>query len=164
MTRKFVDCRETPSVSGCTLMISGEEEEVVRAAAQHAADVHGHENNEELREGIRSGMHDEVETLPQPGAFVQLIEFRTERVDDLDAMTREWAAEIGADRAARWTIGAADRDRPGSYVAIVAFPDHESAMANSAHPATEKFAMRLKEMCDGEPVFRNLDVASTTEF
>jgi hypothetical protein len=79
-------------------------------------------------------------------------------------MTREWAAEIGADRAAQWTIGAADRDRPGTYVAIVSFPDHESAMANSAHPATEKFAMRLNELCDGDPVFRNLDVGSAVTF
>ena len=42
MTRKMADCREMPSESGCTLTIAGEEDEVVRAAAMHAADVHGH--------------------------------------------------------------------------------------------------------------------------
>lgn len=164
MTRKFVDCREAPSESNCSLLIAGEEEEVVRAATQHVVDVHGHEDNAELRDGIRRGLHDSVETLPQKGAFVQVIEFRTDHVDDIEAMTREWATEIGADRAAQWTIGAADRDRPGSYMAIVAFPDYASAMANSAHPATEKFAMRLNEMCDGAPVFRNLDVGSSVTF
>jgi len=54
MSRKIVDCREMPSESGCSLTISGEEEEVVRAAAMHAADVHGHSDGPELREQLRS--------------------------------------------------------------------------------------------------------------
>jgi predicted small metal-binding protein len=54
MTRKVADCREMPSESGCTLTIAGEEDEVVRAAAVHAADVHGHVDGPELREQIRS--------------------------------------------------------------------------------------------------------------
>lgn len=59
MTRKVADCREMPSESGCTLTIAGDEEEVVRAAAIHAADVHGHEDGPELREQIRSILRDE---------------------------------------------------------------------------------------------------------
>jgi predicted small metal-binding protein len=47
------DCREFPSESGCTLTIAGEVDEVVRAAALHAADVHGHTDGPELREQIR---------------------------------------------------------------------------------------------------------------
>lgn len=58
--RKIVDCRDMPSEMNCTLAISGEEEEVVRAAAEHAASVHGHTNNAELREQIRSGLKDEM--------------------------------------------------------------------------------------------------------
>ena len=54
MNRKTADCREMPSESGCTLTISGEEDEVVRAAAMHAADVHGPVDGPELREQIRS--------------------------------------------------------------------------------------------------------------
>jgi predicted small metal-binding protein len=49
-----------PSESGCTLVISGEEDEVVRAAAVHAADVHGHEDTPELREQVRGMLKDEV--------------------------------------------------------------------------------------------------------
>ena len=59
MSRKFVDCREYPSDSKCTLKISGEEEEVLRAAVAHAADVHGHKDDPELRTWIRKSMHDE---------------------------------------------------------------------------------------------------------
>jgi predicted small metal-binding protein len=50
----IADCREMPSDSGCTLTIAGEEDEVVRAASMHAADVHGHADGPELREQIRS--------------------------------------------------------------------------------------------------------------
>ena len=60
MARKVADCREFPSESNCTLTISGEEEEVVRAAAVHAADVHGHEDTPELREQIRGILKDEA--------------------------------------------------------------------------------------------------------
>jgi predicted small metal-binding protein len=60
MTRKVADCREYPSESNCTLTIAGEEEEVVRAASEHAVSVHGHQDTPELREQIRSMLKDEV--------------------------------------------------------------------------------------------------------
>ena len=60
MARKTADCRDTPSVMNCTLTISGEEDEVVRAAAEHAASVHGHEDTPELRAQIRATLKDEV--------------------------------------------------------------------------------------------------------
>lgn len=59
MARKFVDCREYPSESKCTLRISGDEEEVVRAAAMHATDVHGEKDGPELRDWIRRSLHEE---------------------------------------------------------------------------------------------------------
>jgi predicted small metal-binding protein len=58
--RKVVDCRDSPSEKNCTLRISGEEEEVVRTAGEHAASVHGHTDSQELREQIRSMLKDEV--------------------------------------------------------------------------------------------------------
>ncbi|MFC4050535.1 DUF1059 domain-containing protein [Actinomadura syzygii] len=57
--RKVADCRDMPSESGCTLTISGEEDEVVRAAAEHAASVHGHADTPELREEIRGWLKEE---------------------------------------------------------------------------------------------------------
>ncbi len=59
MARKVADCRDMPSVANCSLTITGEENEVVRAAALHAADVHGHEDTPELREQIRASLKDE---------------------------------------------------------------------------------------------------------
>jgi predicted small metal-binding protein len=58
--RKIVDCREMPSEMNCTLTISGEEEEVVRAASEHAVSVHGHADSLELRDHIRSSLKDEA--------------------------------------------------------------------------------------------------------
>ncbi|MFI2778403.1 DUF1059 domain-containing protein [Streptomyces sp. ALB3] len=59
MTRKTADCRRYPSVSDCTLTMSGEEDEVVRAAAEHAVSVHGHTDGPELREQVRASLEDE---------------------------------------------------------------------------------------------------------
>jgi predicted small metal-binding protein len=57
--RKFVDCREIPSEMNCTVAISADtEEEVLEAAVQHAMAVHGHEDNAELRDMVRSGIRE----------------------------------------------------------------------------------------------------------
>ena len=45
---------------GCTLTIVGEEDEVIVAAAQHAAAVHGHEDDDELRSWLKANLKDEV--------------------------------------------------------------------------------------------------------
>ncbi len=57
--RKTIDCREYPSDSKCSLQMSGEEEEVIRAAALHAADVHGHRDTPALRQQLRGMLKDE---------------------------------------------------------------------------------------------------------
>jgi predicted small metal-binding protein len=74
MARKIVDCRRWPSESNCSLTIIGEEEEVVRAAAEHAASVHGHEDTPELRDQIRELLEPEESYIegtraqePMPG-------------------------------------------------------------------------------------------------
>ncbi|MGO1019279.1 DUF1059 domain-containing protein [Streptomyces rubiginosohelvolus] len=63
MTRKTADCRTYPSETNCTLTLTGEEDEVVRAASEHAASVHGHENTPELREQIRGMLEDTNEKV-----------------------------------------------------------------------------------------------------
>lgn len=67
MTRKVADCRDFPSINNCTLTISGEEEEVLLAAMDHAVSVHGHERNAELRGDISKMLKDEV-PAPRSGA------------------------------------------------------------------------------------------------
>ena len=59
MSRKYIDCREFGSESGCTVAISADSaEEVVNAAAQHAVKVHGHDDSPELREQLRQAVRE----------------------------------------------------------------------------------------------------------
>jgi hypothetical protein len=74
MARKIADCRRWPSESNCSLTIIGDEEEVIRAAAEHAVSVHGHEDTPELRVQIREFLEPEEtyiqgarEKEPMPG-------------------------------------------------------------------------------------------------
>jgi len=55
-TRKFIDCRDFPSDSKCSLRISGTEAEVLKAASQHAVDSHGHKAGPELEKALRSAL------------------------------------------------------------------------------------------------------------
>ena len=52
--RKVADCRLMPSEGGCTLTISGEEDEVLSAATEHAVSAHGHSATPELSGQIAS--------------------------------------------------------------------------------------------------------------
>jgi hypothetical protein len=58
-TRKFIDCREFPSESNCTLTIFGTEAEVIKAAAEHAVSSHGHSAGPELVGSLRGALRDE---------------------------------------------------------------------------------------------------------
>jgi predicted small metal-binding protein len=59
MARKWIDCRDFPDDTGCTLYLSGEEDDVVRAAAEHAASAHGKDDTPEFREQLRSMLQEE---------------------------------------------------------------------------------------------------------
>jgi hypothetical protein len=159
-----MDCRTMPSESGCSLVLVGEEDEVLRAAVAHAVDVHGHTDDDDLRNGLRASLTEAPLLELRPGAFVQLIDFRTERIDELLDLAHGWVEAIGSDRTAQWEVVGVDRNNAGRYVQIVAFPDHESAMANSKHPATATFAAKLGELCEGETGFTDLDVRAIDVF
>jgi uncharacterized protein DUF1059 len=57
--RKVLDCRERPSENGCTVTISGKENEVLLLAVYHAVTSHGHIDTPELREQIKAMLEDE---------------------------------------------------------------------------------------------------------
>jgi predicted small metal-binding protein len=56
--RTAIDCRDYPSEKGCTLRISGTEEEVLEAATEHAVSAHGHTDPKEVREQLKSMLKD----------------------------------------------------------------------------------------------------------
>jgi len=57
--RKYIDCGEFPSENNCQLKISGREDEVLKAATEHAVSGHGHEDTPELKEQLRQMLKDE---------------------------------------------------------------------------------------------------------
>lgn len=59
--RKYVDCRESASVSNCSVKISGTEDEVLETTVLHAISAHQEKDSDELRKYIRSMMKDDLE-------------------------------------------------------------------------------------------------------
>jgi Protein of unknown function (DUF1059) len=64
MERMMADCRRFESDSKCQLTIIGPEDDVVAAAAQHAAASHGHQDTPELHEQLRSMLEPESAYVP----------------------------------------------------------------------------------------------------
>ncbi|WP_455279759.1 DUF1059 domain-containing protein [Cupriavidus necator] len=55
MARKYIDCREFPSETNCTVAMSADsEDELLEAAVQHAVAVHQHQDTPELRNQLKS--------------------------------------------------------------------------------------------------------------
>ncbi|MEY9877583.1 quinol monooxygenase YgiN [Streptacidiphilus sp. MAP12-33] len=96
--------------------------------------------------------------------FVQIIEFKTGRIDEFNALLDSWVEKNAGNRMASRALQARDRDRENVYLNIVEFPSYEQAMDNSNRPETAEFAARLAELCDSPPVFRNLDLLEERNF
>ncbi len=94
--------------------------------------------------------------------FVQIVEFKTSRPEEIEALANDMQAQREAGTARRLTV-TADRDRPGYHFSIIEFDSYESAMENSNRPETSEFAAKMAELCDGPATFRNLDVTQTWE-
>ncbi len=88
----------------CRAGIAGEEDEVVRAAAEHAASVHGHIDNPELRGMIRASLRTNQPSLKHA---------ETDRPEIVDSANRPRASCVGEEttRAASCQ-GPPDKPRP----------------------------------------------------
>jgi predicted small metal-binding protein len=54
MARKYIDCREFPSVTKCSATIAADSDnELLEIAVQHAVAVHGHKDTPEFREQLK---------------------------------------------------------------------------------------------------------------
>lgn len=81
--------------------------------------------------------------------FIQIIQGRCTRQDELRAMAESWRQEM-ADDAVGWlgaTFGFTDDDM---FVGVVRFESREAAMANSARPAQEAWARKMMSLMDGD--------------
>lgn len=94
--------------------------------------------------------------------FVQIVEFKTSRIDEIQALIDERQPQMQVGNTTRRLTATADRDRPGYYLTILEFDSYESAMENSNRPETSEFSAQMAKLCDGPPKFYNLDVWRST--
>ena len=90
--------------------------------------------------------------------FVQIIEFRTSKMTEMQRVGDEWEAAAVATSKARRRVLCEDRDNAGRYLNIVFFDSYEDAMENSNLPVTQEFSQKMMGLADGPPTFYNLDV------
>ena len=90
--------------------------------------------------------------------FVQVIEYESDRPDEVRKLSEEWGRRQLSNAPDRMTV-AEDRERPGHFVMVAEFDNYEQAMAHSSQPETGAYAERMRRLARDEPRFVNLEVA-----
>lgn len=91
-------------------------------------------------------------------AFVQIIDCRTEKLDELNQLLDSWVEQTQGTRTASHAMVATDHADSTHVVEIVEFPSYEAAMRNSGLPETERISREMAALCDAPPTFTDLDV------
>jgi hypothetical protein len=90
--------------------------------------------------------------------FMQIIEYRTTRFDEVNKAVDAWLAQTEGKRTTGQGFTGHDRGEPGKYIDVIVFPSYEEAMRNNDLPETQALAEKMASLCDGEATFHNLDV------
>ncbi|MET9085830.1 hypothetical protein ABZX77_28790 [Streptomyces sp. NPDC004237] len=97
--------------------------------------------------------------------FVQIIDFETDRIDELKALADEMGNQLaGREDGPTRRLILRDRSRAGHYLGVIEFNSYEEAMRNSGDPETSKFAERMAALCTRPPSFTDCDVVDLTDF
>jgi len=100
-----------------------------------------------------------------PTKFVQIIEFETDRIEEMRALAEETDQRLAdRDGGPSYRLVLKDRNQPNRYLVLVEFASHEEAMRNSEDPGTSKFAEQMATLCTRPPVFTDCDVEDRTTF
>ncbi|MEU6260803.1 ester cyclase [Streptomyces sp. NPDC047043] len=90
--------------------------------------------------------------------FVQLIDCRTSRFDDINRLMDAWVEQTRGKRTATHAMVGKDHSDASHFIEIVEFPSYEEAMRNSNLPETDKIFREMVALCDEMPTFTDLDV------
>ncbi|POX62237.1 ester cyclase [Streptomyces sp. Ru62] len=90
--------------------------------------------------------------------FVQLIECRTSRLDEMNRLMDDWVQQTKGKRTATHAVVGTDRSDASHVVEVVEFPSYEDAMRNSNLPETDRIFRGIVALCDEMPTFIDLDV------
>ena len=88
--------------------------------------------------------------------FIQIIQGKCTRQDELRAMAQRWVDEIGSG-ASGWlggTYGFTDDDM---FIGVVRFENRETAMANSKRPEQGAWAEQMMALMDGPVEYHDCD-------
>jgi hypothetical protein len=96
-------------------------------------------------------------------AFIQIIEFKTSRIGEMQAVEDEWEKATEGKRSAGRRLLCQDRDDPTRYLQVVFFESYEAAMENSALPETDSFSKKFMSLAEGAATFHNLTVIDDRE-
>lgn len=91
--------------------------------------------------------------------FIQIVEIRTDKMDEMRKLDEEWERETAGKRTARRSIITTDRNDPNRHLVMVFFDSYEDAMKNSNMPETQAFAEREAKIADSIS-FHDLDVVA----
>ncbi|MET8942261.1 ester cyclase [Streptomyces sp. NPDC004542] len=90
--------------------------------------------------------------------FVQLIECRTSRLDEMNRLMDDWVEQTKGKRTATHAVVGTDRSDASHVVEVVEFPSYEEAVRNSRLPETGRIFRDMVALCDETPTFTDLDV------
>ena len=90
--------------------------------------------------------------------FVQIIDCRTSRFDDINRLMDTWVEQTKGKRTATHAVVGKDHSDASHFIEIVEFPSYEEAMRNSNLPETDKIFREMVALCDEMPTFTDLDV------
>jgi hypothetical protein len=91
-------------------------------------------------------------------AFVQIIDYRCSRFDEMQKLGEEWEAAAADTSTTQRVVMGRDRNDPDHFLTMAFFESYESAMENSDNPVTQEFSQKMGALADGPPTFYDLDV------
>ncbi|MGA8113462.1 MAG: hypothetical protein WCA46_07375 [Actinocatenispora sp.] len=94
-------------------------------------------------------------------SFIQIIEYETDRPDEMQALGDKRMHEMNGKAPFNQLFVTQDRDKPNHYLTIVEFDSYDKAMENSKSPDQQHWAEQMAALCSKPPKFYNLDVQTT---
>ena len=91
-------------------------------------------------------------------SFIQILEMRTDKIDEIRALEQEWRASTEGTRRLRRSVICRDRNDPTRHLVLAFFDDYDSAMVNSNLPETGDFGQKQAALLEGPMQFTDLDV------
>ncbi|MCX4880013.1 hypothetical protein [Streptomyces sp. NBC_00847] len=103
--------------------------------------------------------------MDAPMKFVQIVDFETDRIEDMQTLSEEMEKKFaGRSGGPTHQLVLHDRNKPGRYLVVIEFNSYEEAMRNSNDPETTKMAERMAALCTRPPSFTDCDVLDMAEF